>query len=73
MKHEEGCRLERLIAVADFINHAIPSLEEMHGALNRLSAAGLITTRRGACIVTDKARKPLAKVDAHCRKNVLAQ
>lgn len=31
-----------LIAVYDWVNHAIPSREELEGALNRLVAAGLV-------------------------------
>ena len=34
--------LDKIIGVADFINHAIPTAEEMHSALNRLASGGLV-------------------------------
>lgn len=34
--------LDKIIGVADFISHAIPTAEEMHGALNRLASGGLV-------------------------------
>ena len=38
----EWVSLEDLIRVADYINHAIPSHEEIEGAVNRFLAAGLV-------------------------------
>ena len=63
-------KLEHIIAAADFINHAIPTLEEMHGALNRLAAGGLIRARAGGYWPTDKARALLARVEAAVPKFV---
>ena len=65
--------LRHLIAAADFINHAIPTLEEMHGAINRLLAGRMITAKRGTFSVTDKARELFAKVEASCKKFVQDQ
>lgn len=36
------CKLEDIIHAADYINRALPSLGELHGALNRLSAGRLL-------------------------------
>ena len=66
-------RLEDIIASADSINHAIPGLEETHGALNRLDSAGLIKPRNNGFIVTKKALDLYTKMKASCTKNVLAQ
>jgi hypothetical protein len=65
-------RLEDIIGMADFIEHAIPTLEEMHGALNRLAAAGLIRSR-GGFTVTPKAAALFAKVQATCSNRVRNQ
>lgn len=46
--------LDRIIAVADYINHALPTIEELHGALNRLASAGLIRARSGSFELTKK-------------------
>ena len=65
--HEAGpCTISEIIPVADGINHAIPSLDELHGALNRLLAAGLIATRKGAYVPTDRALSLRQKVQASC-------
>ncbi|MCI0639713.1 MAG: hypothetical protein L0Y72_26550 [Gemmataceae bacterium] len=68
-----ACKLEHLIATADFINHAIPNLAEMYGSLNRLAQAGLITEQDGVFAVTNKAVQHFAKVEAVCKKHVHAQ
>ena len=67
------CSLVQVFAAADFINHAIPSLTELHGALNRLRTGGFITARRGGFAVTKKSSALLAKARAHCAKRVLDQ
>jgi len=41
-KADEGTTLRSLVATADWINHAIPTAAEIEGAVNRLSAAGLV-------------------------------
>jgi hypothetical protein len=39
---ETGTTLDSLIATADWINHAIPTQDEIEGAVNRLAQAGLL-------------------------------
>ncbi len=65
--------LVEIIGTADYINHAIPSHEELHGAINRLRSARLITTRRGKLTVTPRAELLMQKVEATCRRAVLRQ
>ncbi|HEX2696171.1 MAG TPA: hypothetical protein VHM28_00590 [Anaerolineales bacterium] len=43
----KGVDLRTVIATADYINHAIPTKEEIEGAVNRLAAAGLIGVEGG--------------------------
>ena len=69
----QGSRLEHIIAVADFINHGIPTLAEMHGALNRLDAGRLLKVGKGAFFTTEKSRGLWTKVQATCKRNVMAQ
>jgi hypothetical protein len=61
-------KLQHIVAAADFINHAIPTLEEIHGAISRLLAGRLIKAKRDAFCVTDKALELFAKVQASCKK-----
>jgi len=42
---EAGTSLRDLIATADYINHAIPTDDEIEAAINRLSSAGLVTVQ----------------------------
>ena len=65
--------LPNIIAAADFINHAIPTLEEIHGAVNRLLAARLLKMKAGAFSITDKARALFARVEGSCKQAVLDQ
>ena len=65
-----ACELGQIVAVADFINHAIPTLGEMHGALNRLHAAGLIRMRNDLFQATKKAVALFSKVEACTPKRV---
>ena len=58
------CELEDIIFLADYIHRVIPSLGELHGALNRLSAGRLLRTRRGRFSATERAFALLEKVDA---------
>ncbi len=44
---EASTSLRDLIATADYINHAIPTDEEIEGAINRLSSAGLVIVQEG--------------------------
>ena len=66
-------QLHQIVAAADFINHAIPTLEEMHGAINRLLAGHLIKTRRGLFSVTDRALTLFSKIETSCKNQVLDQ
>jgi hypothetical protein len=68
--NQEGVELHDIIAAADYIDRSIPTLEQMHGALNRLASGGLLRKRRSGFVVTRKAVDLLAKVKAHCRKAV---
>ena len=66
--YENGpCTLREIIPIADGINKAIPTLDELHGALNRLLAARLITMRNAAYAPTDKALDLKQKVEENCR------
>lgn len=40
--HEKPASLTDILAVADGVNHAMPTDDELHGALARLSSGGLI-------------------------------
>ena len=67
---QKGSRLTDILATADFINHAIPTREELHGALNRLLAGGLIEVDKHRFTVTDRARELFSKVEASSKKVV---
>lgn len=55
-KVEEGTTLEALLAKADWINHAILTAEEIEGAVNRLSAAGLVKFEGQIFFLTESGR-----------------
>jgi hypothetical protein len=65
-----GSRLMDIVATADFIEHAIVSREELHGALNRLLAGGLIERKQDRFRVTERALSLFNKVEASSRKFV---
>lgn len=68
----QDCRLPHIIAAADFINHGLPSLTEMHGALNRLLSGRLIKVRKGVAFApTDLALALLTKADASSKRRVM--
>ncbi len=67
------CSLEQLISTADYINHAIPTLDEIHGALNRFVAAKLVRVRSEGFVATAKARSLHKKVRRASRRSVRAQ
>ena len=68
----DDCRLHHVIAASDFINHAIPTLAEMHGALNRLVAGRLMKIKKGVTFIpTETALDLLAKAEASCKNQVL--
>jgi hypothetical protein len=54
---ETGTSLEDLIAKADWINHAIPTEEEVEGAITRLSKAGLVQFRSAKLFLTDSGKE----------------
>jgi hypothetical protein len=66
----EGADLSRIIGAADYIDHGIPTLEQLHGPLNRLASGRLITRRRGRFFITERARELADKAEACCRKDV---
>jgi hypothetical protein len=72
-RSSETCRLEHLIASADFINHAVPNFEEVYGSLNRLKDAALIRASKGEFAATEKALSMFTRVEEHRPKRVLAQ
>jgi hypothetical protein len=49
--------LARIIAVGDFLNHAIFTSSEINGGVSRLSHAGLIVTDRDAFVLTEAGKK----------------
>ena len=51
-----GARLKDLIPAADGINHAIPTFEEIEGALARLTTEGFISQEGDAIFVTEKTK-----------------
>lgn len=78
------CRLEskdldELLGAADYINHAIPTQEELHGALNRLISGRLLKTRRSQILVTDRAVALYEKAETaggrrvHCQLDCLGR
>ena len=68
-----GGDLEHIIGVVDYVDRSIPSLEQVHGALNRLVSAGLVKARRGRYLVTEKATRMFAKVKAVCKSGTRRQ
>eukprot|EP01047_Picozoa_sp_COSAG01_P044582 COSAG01_NODE_4044_length_5408_cov_1.746468_5_plen_210_part_00 len=72
-RESDQFELQHIVAAADFINHAIPTLEELHGAINRSLAGRLIKTKRGAFSVTDKALELFTNIESSCKKSVLDQ
>ena len=53
---ETGTSLRDLIATADYINHAIPSDDEIEGGINRLCRAGLVTVEEDTFHLTPAGR-----------------
>jgi hypothetical protein len=56
--------LSEIIGEADFINHDIPTLEHLHGGLNRLLAGGLIRMKHDGFIATKNGFNLYANVQA---------
>lgn len=51
----EHIELPILLAAADFIEHAVPTCPELHGALNRLESGGLLRQTKAGLSLTQKA------------------
>src|SRR5690242_10909572 len=49
---EEGATLDAIISAADYLNHAIPTQEELKTALGKLERAGLAKAK-GECFLLD--------------------
>lgn len=64
--------LDQVVGAADMINHALPTVDEVHGAVNRLLTARLIAVKNGHFSTTARARDLLAKVRKSTRKGVMA-
>ena len=72
-RSQTGSGLTDILATADFIDHAIPTREELHGALNRLLAGGLIEVDKNRFTATERARELFSKVEASAKKAVQDQ
>ena len=68
----DGASLRDVIAAADYINHAIPTIEEIEGAVNRLTAARLIWIRNNRFGLTDSG-KVLVRSVARRKRHILDQ
>src|SRR4051794_4005751 len=67
---EQPADLQQIIKVADGINHAIPTAEELDGALNRLLAAGFVVGVAAGFLATPLAANFVSRVSTP-RKPVL--
>jgi DNA-binding PadR family transcriptional regulator len=59
---EEGSTLQNIIAMADGINHAIPSHKELQTSLGWLQAKGLICKNEKRFALTEQGSKMLARL-----------
>ncbi len=64
---KEGTDLRATIAAADFINHAIPTYDELNGALARLQAARYLERRGRTYRVTPRVLSAYAEIGARRR------
>lgn len=60
----DGARLSSILGTADYINHAIPTWEDVHGSVNRLAAGRLLRIRQGLFAATERALEMLERVRA---------
>jgi hypothetical protein len=67
----EGSSLDSLIGTADYINHAIPTYEELFGALNRLQAAGLIKQAKERFAATPQGARLYRKAIRNSGRRIL--
>ena len=73
LKRRAHIPLHGIIGVADYINHAIPTIEELHGALNRLAAGGLVKVGRNGVVASEKSIALYEQVTAVHKRYVLDQ
>ncbi|MFH1809685.1 MAG: hypothetical protein ABIJ09_13140 [Pseudomonadota bacterium] len=69
----EAQELDALISTADYFNHAIPTHDELHGAINRLISGRLLKTTRGKLVVTPRAIELFEKIEATGHRAALRQ
>lgn len=62
--------LTDVIGAADYINHAIPTREELESAFTRLNAAGLLRKRKAGYVPTDLTLELMEKVIENCRRGI---
>ncbi|MBW2733652.1 MAG: hypothetical protein JRH20_14785 [Deltaproteobacteria bacterium] len=70
---DEGANLSQIIGAADYIDHGLPTLEQLHGALNRLASGGLIAKRRGLFALTERGLELADKAKACSRRGIRGQ
>ena len=67
---ERGGPLAEIVGAADYIDHGVPGLEQLHGALNRLAAGRLITRRRGRFAITKRGSELVDRVKGCSRRGI---
>lgn len=60
----QACELEKIIGIADGLDHAIPTFAEFNNAIYNLKQAGLLAQNGGALTLTDSANVLLEKFAA---------
>lgn len=66
----DDCDLLKLIGTFDFIVRAIPTFDELYGALNRMHAAGLIQHQRGGFSPTEKTKELFAIAKSKAKRSM---
>lgn len=61
-RQEPGINREEILAAADHINHAVPTNEELEGALKRGIETGLIASKKEKYFYTEKYRNLIKKI-----------
>jgi hypothetical protein len=57
-----GTDRKSILGTADYINHAIPTEQELEGALSRGVEAGLLETKNDRYFFAEKYRKQIKKI-----------
>lgn len=57
-----GTDRKSILGTADYINHAVPTEQELEGALTRGTEAGLIASRDERYFFSEKYRKQMKKI-----------